>query len=97
MTAAVFQSVTLPERQGTVTLYDWMADEVSDGRNLIRTDDKGVELWRAKPPLFDSTTHEDCFTNVMWDGSALTAHSFTGYRVAVDLDTGQVTVLEFTK
>ena len=81
----------------TVTLYDWMADDVKDGRNLIATDRHGAEVWRAKPVMFDQPGREDCFTSINWDGIQLTAHTFSAYRVAVDADTGDVTILEFTK
>ena len=76
----------------TVTLYDWMAEDVRDGRNLIATTRDGVEVWRAKPP-----DQEDCFTALRWDGIRLTAHTWSCYRVAIDADSGEVTILEFTK
>jgi len=81
----------------TVTLYDWMADDVRDGRNLIATDRNGVEVWRAKPVIFDDPRQQDCFTSIRWDGINLTAHTWSCYKVAVDPDTGDITVLEFTK
>ena len=81
----------------TVTLYDWMADEVRDGRNLIATDRNGVELWRAKPVNYGDLERQDCFTAIRWDGVNLTAHTWSCYRVSVDPDSGEVTVLEFTK
>lgn len=81
----------------TVTLYDWMADDVRDGRNLIATDRNGVELWRAKPVLYGDPVRQDCFTAIRWDGVNLTAYTWSCYKVSVDPDTGEVTVLEFTK
>ena len=76
----------------TVTLYDWMADDVRNGRNLVATDRNGAEIWRAKPVI-----SKDCFTAIRWDGVSLTAYTWSGYKVCVDPDTGEVTVLEFTK
>lgn len=81
----------------TVTLYDWMAEEVRDGRNLIATDRHGLEVWRAKPVFFDDPSCEDCFTAVRWDGARLTAHTMSCYKVSVDPDTGELSDIEFTK
>lgn len=81
----------------TVTLYDWMADDVRDGRNLIATDRNGVELWRAQPVISGDPQRQDCFTAIRWDGINLTAHTWSCYKVSVDPDSGEVTVLEFTK
>lgn len=81
----------------TVTLYDWMGEDVRDGRNLIATDPQGVEVWRAKPVIFGDPRHEDCFTSMQWDGENLTAFTFSGYKVRVDRNDGSVTVLAFTK
>jgi|EP00456_Euglypha_rotunda_P059356 hypothetical protein len=81
----------------TVTLYDWMANDVRDGRNLIATDRNGVELWRAKPVNYGDTMRQDCFTAIRWDGVNLTANTWSCYRVLIDTDTGKVTILEFTK
>lgn len=81
----------------TVTLYDWMADEVRDGRNLIATDRHAKELWRAKPVFYGDPLRQDCFTAIRWDGANLTAYTWSGYKVSVDPDAGDVTVIEFTK
>ena len=80
------------DNDATVTLYDWMAADVWDGRNLVATNRDGAELWRAKPVM-----QEDCFTAIFWDGVSLTAFTWSGYKVAVDPDDGNTTVLAFTK
>lgn len=97
MTAPVLKQIELPHGQGAVTLYDWMAPEVRDGRNLVRTDGKGREVWKAKPVFLGQPRYEDCFTTVDWDGAELIAHTWSAFRVRVDLQDGEVTVLEFTK
>ena len=81
----------------TVTPYDWMAEDVRDGRNLIATDRGGAEVWRVKPVIFNDPQRQDCFTSIRWDGVNLTAHTWSCYKVSVDADTGDVTILEFTK
>ncbi len=75
-------------------LYDGAAEGMKDGRNLVRVDAKGNVLWKASPPIRDMP---DCFTRMQWDGRTLTANTWSCYRVGVDLESGDVTVLEFTK
>lgn len=94
--AEIFERAKL-QNDLTVTLYDWMAEEVRDGRNLIATDRNGAEVWRAKPVIFGDAQQQDCFTSIRWDGVNLTAHTWSCYKVSVDADTGDVTVIEFTK
>jgi hypothetical protein len=77
----------------TVVLYDWM--EIPDCRNLVLKDGDRVR-WRALPPLGDEP-HRDCFVAVSWDGMALTAHTFSGFSVAVDIASGAISILKFTK
>jgi len=96
MQAAILSSVELP-RGGAVTLYDWMADDVRDGRNLIRTAADGAEIWRAEPTFYEEAGQKDCFTQFSWDGSKLIAWTWSCYMVAVDIDTGAVETLAFTK
>lgn len=95
MEAPILQADALPDG-GAVTLYDWMAAEVRDGRNLIRTDASGSEMWRAEPTFFGSG-QEDCFTQFERQGEGLVAWTWSGYRVSVNLGTGAVQTLEFTK
>jgi hypothetical protein len=97
MQAAVIEIIELPEALGTVTLYDWMADEVRDGCNLSRTQADGKEVWRAEPPFYGQAGQQDCFTHVAWDGTNLSGQTWSGFRVIVDLDSGQVKTVTFTK
>ena len=97
MKASVVDQFVLPNQLGSITLYDWMADEVRDGRNLIRTDQSGREMWRAEPTHYGDRGTEDCFTKMDWDGHHLTAFTWTCYRVAIDIETGVVTTIGFTK
>lgn len=94
--AEIFERAKLLN-DATVTLYDWMADDVRDGRNLVATSRDGTELWRAQPVMFNDPGREDCFTNIRWDGVHLTAFTWSGYKVSVDPDSGQITIIEFTK
>jgi hypothetical protein len=90
----IIDRIDLGERVGSIVLYDWMAEAVKDGRNLMRIDAEGKILWKASPPTKGS---QDCFTCIRWDGRALTANTWSCYRVGVRIENGEVTVLEFTK
>ena len=81
----------------TITLYDWMAGDVRDGRNLIANSRDGTELWRAKPIINDVPSQKDCFTAIRTDGVSLTAFTWSGYKVLVDVDDGNIAIIEFTK
>jgi len=74
-------------------LYDYLADEVKDGSNLMRLDNEGHLIWKAKPP----GGNLDYFTGVKWDGRVITANTWCCYIVSLDLENGEVTVLAFTK
>lgn len=93
MSGQVMDRVDLPDNAGSIVLYDWMAEDVRDGRNLMRVDPDGNILWKASPP----TGKQDCFTRLQWDGHTLTANTWSCYRVKVDPQSGNVIVLEFTK
>lgn len=94
MSGQVIDRVDLADEAGSIMLYDWMAEDVKDGRNLTRVDADGNILWKALPP---TTGMQDCFTRMHWDGETLTANTWSCHRVSVDLQNGDVTVLEFTK
>ncbi|WP_256749310.1 hypothetical protein [Mesorhizobium sp. Mes31] len=92
MSGQVIDRVDLADEAGSIMLYDYMAKDMKDGRNLMRVDADGNILWKALPP-----TTQDCFTGMNWDGETLTANTWSCYRVTVDLQNGDVTVLFFTK
>ncbi|MEO5322304.1 hypothetical protein PV773_03170 [Mesorhizobium sp. CC13] len=71
-----------------------MAEDMQDGCNLMRMDAESHILWKASPPIKGM---QDCFTEVQWDGQNLTAGTWSGYRVSIDPENGEVTVLGFTK
>jgi hypothetical protein len=90
----VIDRIDLPDNAGSLLLYNWMAEDVKDGRNLIRVDPEGNILWKASPP---TTGTQDCFTRMRWDGQKLIANTMSCYLVAVAPHNGEVTVLHFTK
>lgn len=94
MTGQEIGRVDLVDDAGSIVLYDWAAEAAKDGRNLVRVDPMGNVVWRASPP---TTGMQDCFVRMQRDGQALTANTWSGYRVSVDLQSGDGAVLEFTK
>ena len=50
MSAQIINRVDLPNEAGSIVLYDWMSDDVKDGRNLMRVDAEDGILLRASPP-----------------------------------------------
>ena len=92
MDAPIIDRIQLPGGRGTVILYDWTAEEVCDGRNLVLTDPNGVEIWRAEPP--NSAGGDDCFIKIEWDGERLSAFAWSCARVAIDLSSGAIVLLD---
>ena len=93
MSGQIINCVDLPEEAGSIVLYDWMSDDVKDGRNVMRVDAEDGILLRASPP---TTSIKDCFAQMRWDGQALTANTRSCYRTGVDVHDAGVTVVEFT-
>ena len=90
--ARILNQVDLPEGIRAI-LYDWM----DAGRNnLVLISPSGNRAY-PEPPFPADADAEDCFTNIEWAGEKLIAHSWTGYRISIDIQTGTVTVLNFTK
>lgn len=94
MSGQIIDRIDIADVAGSIILYDWMAEELKDGCNLMRVDADGNIIWKASPP---TTGVQDCFTCISWDGRTLTANTWCGYRMRIDIQEGVVTILEFTK
>jgi len=94
MSARKLSQVPIPASCDTIVLLDWMSDEAKDGRNLVRMTPEGQVVWRATPP---ENAPQDSFVAVEWEGDVLTANTWNCCRVTVDVDSGAITVLYFTK
>ena len=94
MSGQVIDRIDLPDAKGSIVLYDWMSDDVKDGRNLVKVDPEGHTLWKATPPTRAcKTASPGC------SGTAKPSppNTWSGYRVGIDLQSGGTTVLKFTK
>jgi len=94
MSARILSQVPIPASRDTIVLLDWTSDEARHGRNLVRITPEGQVVWRATPPENGTL---DSFVAVEWEGAVLTASTWSCYRVTVDVDSGAITVLYFTK
>lgn len=90
MAANILQQIELPE--GIVRLYDWMSPEVLHGQNLVMLCD-GQEVWKAVPPGGGT----DCFTDISLEDGVLLAHTWSCYKVWIDVESGKITAQVFTK
>jgi hypothetical protein len=89
----ILTRIYLPKAAGTIVLYDWMEIDSPDCANLVKMGRNDEIEWKAMPP----ERPPDCFTSVAIVGVALTAHSWSGYRVIVDIHTGKIVEAVFTK
>ncbi|MBB3440946.1 hypothetical protein [Rhizobium sp. BK379] len=94
MSDKIMDRIDLPDGEGSILLYDYMLEEVKDGRNLIRVDASGRIVWKAILPPVSAL---DCFVAVDLRGGKLTANTHSCYLVAVDIENGHSTVLTFTE
>ena len=90
---SIFARVMLHDR--TITPFDWMLPQVSDGRNLISTDRQGALLWQAKCPSLGAG--EDCFTNVRLEGDEIIVSTWSCYNARLNRENGEISDPVFTK
>ncbi len=95
MSDKIMDRIDLPDGEGSILLYDYMLEEVKDGRNLIRVDATGDIVWKATLPPVSAIP--DCFVAVRLEDGKLIANTLSCYLVAVDIEHGRSTVLTFTK
>jgi hypothetical protein len=84
--------VQVPGSNDEIVLTDYM-DSAADRGNLARVRPDGTEVWRVRPP----TTSQDSWTVVRVDGTTVSASTWPGWDVVVDIATGQEVSRAFTK
>jgi hypothetical protein len=83
--------VAIPGTDHAIVLLDYM----QGADNLVRIDAAGTVQWRTSP---NATSDPDGFVAARIDKlGILSANSWSGYFMVVDLDLGRVTSIEFTK
>ena len=93
--ANVVSSLTLPNGLGTVLLYDGADSEFRNGKNLALRNTQNIEVWRIAPI---GATGDDWFVHVECDESGgILANTWSGYLISIDVVSGSITTLAFTK
>lgn len=83
----------VPSSTDAVVLLDYTSRRGAF-QNVVRIGPDGTVRWRAQLPTSGPT---DAYVEMDFDDVSLSALSWTGYRVAVDLSTGQITGQRFVK
>src|ERR1051326_9135747 len=85
--------ITIPGTSDALLLEDyWEGAKVF--ANLSRVREDGTVVWRADPPL---PTEPDSWTQARVEGTEVAAHSWSGFLVRLDLESGQEISREFVK
>ena len=85
--------ITIPGTSDALLLEDyWEGPKVF--ANLSRVREDGTVVWRAAPPL---PTSSDSWTQARVEGTEVTAYSWSGFLVRLDLESGQEISREFVK
>ena|SRR5437763_898671 len=66
-------------------------------KNLARRTATGKVVWRAALPIAGASGQSDRFVRVEWQGPALAANLWSGHRVLLDPETGEILTTTFTK
>ncbi|MEQ1610149.1 MAG: hypothetical protein ABL956_14445 [Hyphomonadaceae bacterium] len=90
LSPTILDKIELTEGRGAIVLYDWTAGGARGLPNLAREDQKGRIIWRAGRTSPGSPSDQDYFTEVRWDGVALTALTQSCFKIQIDLTTGKL-------
>jgi hypothetical protein len=90
--APIYRSADLPGGSGRIVLYDWWTEPKYRFQNLICLD--GATIWKAELP---ENTGPDCFVSFTLDSSKVHANTWSGYRLSLDLKTGETLTCIFVK
>ena len=89
----VKQIIQTPEIKTCIALLD--PDQKNDRfHNLVKVDINGFILWEAELPDFSGV---DCYVDVKFQDDFLVAHSWAGFKVIIDIESGQIVSKKFTK
>ena len=92
--APVDEVSPLPGGNAAIVLLDYMAGPPGPFANLICVNCAGDITWRGELPTKSST---EAYVEFSLHDFALSANSWSGHRVGLDLETGQIRDSEFTK
>lgn len=88
----VIKAQSIPESADCVALLEW-GDKIPNYANLWRYSAEHGTVWKAELPTLGS----DVYTDFHLEETGLVAHSWSGYKILIDLSTGRILSLQFTK
>lgn len=86
------RALGIPNSEDAIVLLDYMAKRGAFA-NLVRIGPDGAVRWRAQLPTSDPS---DAYVNFELNGR-LSANSWTGHRVVLDIATGEIKESDFVK
>jgi hypothetical protein len=66
-------------------------------KNLARRSATGKVVWRAPLPVAGVSGQADRYVRVEWQGPVLAANLWSGHRVLLEPETGEILTTTFTK
>lgn len=90
----VLDVVQVSDGSRALVLLDYYKTPPNDRGNLVAIDDHGGILWRATLPTSSAT---DAFTEVELTAEGVSAFTWSGHRVLIDLATGKTVKDSFVK
>ena len=88
----VIMAKPIPNSPDCITLLGW-SDKGPQPSNLWRYSAGHGTVWKAELPK----SGMDIYTNFQLEEIGLVAHSWSGYKVIIDLNTGQILSRQFVK
>ena len=92
--AKVLSSLEIENGQRRLVLYDWSQELAHRLENLRCLDSKGRTVWIAQLP---ANTGADGFVAVRIEQGSISAATWSGHTLTLDVDTGRIIVSEFVK
>lgn len=89
----VIKVTGLPARQGCIALLDPMKRPRQSFANLIRCSPLGSVIWQADPP----TSFNESYVEFDLSDDAIIAWSWSGYRLIVGIERGEILSKKFGK
>lgn len=88
----VIMAKSIPYSSDCIALLDW-SGKGPQSSNLWRYSVEHGTVWKAELP----DSGKDIYTNFQLEETGLVAHSWAGYKVVIDLNTGQILSRQFVK
>lgn len=91
----VRDAVEVPDKESAILLFASDAWNPANGLNVARVDNSGLITWWARDVMGQLSA--DVIVQISLANEVLTANTWSGKRVVIDLSTGVATYVGFTK